>query len=248
MDIGEWEQAIAAIIAVGALGTAAFGVVEALGKALVIRRFGLPYVGFKCVLAVIEEFKDALYFTYGKHYELILAQQYRNDRSSGSAPETIRQGVRLALPMMDGAQGKALVTRVWGLGDDKSAALVDALQAEKSGPLSAAEADAAATLAARFALALDSRIASAFTLAEERYQATARLWAGLAAIGLSLLFNMGLRSAPTGASGTEQGYPWLVALLIGAAAVPLAPVAKDLSSALSDALKAWRQVGAPPKA
>jgi hypothetical protein len=243
----QWQDAAGAVLAVGALGTAAFGVVEAFGKALVIGRWGLPFVGFTCAKVVIRQFHDALAFVHGDNYEKILAQQYRDGRANGRAPETIRQAVRLALPLMDRDRAVAIVDAVWGMGPIRSGELVDALQAEKTPGtrVAAKHSDAAALLAGRFALALDARVAGAFTIAEERYQALARLWAGAAAIALSLLFNLGMKD---GYRDGEGGYPWLVALIIGLAAVPLAPVAKDLSSALTEALRAWKAVGAPARA
>lgn len=253
----DWEKLATAILAVGALGTAAFGVVEAFGKAIVIRRWGLPFVGFGCVTALIHEYGPALRFTYGPKYELILAQQYRDGRAAGRAPETIRNGVRLALPLIAREEALRIVENGWGMAPQQSQALVGALQAEAAHgeELDEKAATDAAVLAGRFGVALDSRIAAAFTLAEERYQATARLLAGISAIGLSVLFNLGLRGAEVtctaGGACTlgdpAKGYSWFIALLIGAAAVPLAPVAKDLSSALTEALRAWKQVGAAAK-
>ena len=239
-----WEWVAGAVVAVGALGTAAFGLVEAFGKALVLGRVGLPFVGYGCVRVVIKLYAPALKFTYGDAYERILIQEYRDGRGKGRAPETIRQGVRLALPLMEAAEARAIVQGAWGMEAQAAEDLVDALQAEaRTGKaLTAKAAKDAALLAGRFGLALDSRIAAAFTLAEEKYQAAARLWAGIAAIVLALAFNWSLSTTASG------GYPYWIAVLIGAAAVPLAPVAKDISSALTDALKAWRQVGSPGKA
>jgi hypothetical protein len=252
----QWEYWVGAIVAVGALGTAAYGVVEAFGKALVIKTWGLPFVGWPCARVVVREYATALKFTYGEHYEKILIQEYRNGRSTGRAPETIRNGVKLALPLMDPAEAQKIVEGAWGLPTASSQQLVAALQAPPTGKAPTAAAQNAAVLAGRFGLAVDSRIAAAFTLAEERYQAFARLWAGFAAISLALLFNAGMKGLDCGAllSGgrcsmgeADGGFPWITATLIGAAAVPLAPIAKDLSGALTDALKAWRQVTSPGK-
>jgi len=245
----DWEKLATAIVAVGALGTAAFGVVEAFGKALVIRRWGLPFVGFGCVEVLLRAYGPALRFTYGDSYEQIVAQQYRDGRASGRAPETLRNGVRLALPMMDFDAAVAIVEQAWGLGRQAAMDLVRALQAEHTGArITPAQAADAAVMAGRFGVALDSRIGAAFTLAEERYQATARWLAGATALILSILFNLGMRGVTCEGwrceVGTTGGYSWITALLIGATAVPLAPVAKDLSSALTEALRAWKQVGA----
>ncbi|MDP3174516.1 MAG: hypothetical protein Q8M88_08800 [Phenylobacterium sp.] len=238
MDISQIEKALAAIIAVGALGTAAFGVIEAFGKALAWRGWGLPYAGYSRIRMLAAEYAAALRLTYGEHYGDILIQQYRDGRAKGQAPDTLRQGVRLALPLMEQTEAAALIGRAWGLGDEMSTALAHALAAEQAGAITPDESETAAVLAGRFALAVDARIAAAFSLAEERYQAIARFAAGVAAVGLSLAFNYAAKGGIDGAAG----YPWMIALIIGLAAVPLAPIAKDLSSALSDSLRAWRQV------
>lgn len=239
LDLSQIEKAVAAILAVGALGTAAFGVVEAFFKAFVVNGWGLPYAGFDRVKVLVDDYAEALRLTYGDRFREIVQQQYRDGRAKGLAPDTLRQGVRLALPMMEEAAAVALIERAWGLGAETSGRLARALRAEQTGRAAPADAENAAVLAGRFSLAVDARIAAAFSLAEERYQAWARLWAGAAAVALSLAFNFAAKGGWTG----DGGYPWLIALIIGLAAVPLAPIAKDLSSALSDSLRAWRQVG-----
>ncbi len=206
-----------------------------------VGRWGLPFVGYPCVRAVATQFREALTFVHGPQFDLILAQQYRNGRSSGQAPDTIRQAVRLALPLMPADAAAQVVNSVWGMGEESSRKLVAALQAEKSGAEAPVGEDEAVTLAQRFALALDNRVSAAFSLAEERYQAVAKLSAGIAAVVLAVVFNAGMEA-------NGDGYPLFLALIIGAAAVPLAPIAKDLASALTDALKAWKQVGVAPKA
>jgi hypothetical protein len=251
MNFDNMELAIASIVAVGALGTAAYGVVEAFGKALVFGRLGLPYVGFNCVQALTTQFETALKFVHGDRFLLILSQQYRDGRAAGQAPDTIRQAVRLALPMMPENEAVAVVQGVWGMDAADSAALVTALQTDQEA--SDPKAAPMISLAQRFSLALDNRVASAFSQAEERYQSYVRVAAGATAILLALVFNAGAKGGCVWVAGKiacaqpENGWPWLVALVIGAAATPLAPIAKDLASSLSDALRAWRQVGVQPK-
>ena len=48
----DWEKLATAILAVGALGTAAFGIVEAFGKAVVFGRRGLPFVGYLSLIHI----------------------------------------------------------------------------------------------------------------------------------------------------------------------------------------------------
>ncbi len=253
----QWSQFGAAVAAVGSLGVAAFGVVESLGKAFAFtfnvgkeRRlihFGLPYVGLGTVNRMTKPLRTALRCAYGDGYAEIIAQQYRADRSDGSAPDTIRQGVRLGLPFLGVEKAAELIAEVWHMDHKFSLGLAQALQADAespppSGGVAAAGAapkgtiDQHQALAGRFATALDARIKAAFQIADEQYEATAKALSGLAAVGLAVLFNWGL---------TVAGKPplsWVEAIGVGLVAVPLAPVAKDLSTSLQNALTAFKSI------
>lgn len=260
------------IAAIGALGVASFGIVDAVGKALFVfdmpvpwapvengrrRRasLGLPYVGFDKVRRLAHQVAPALRISYGEEYDRILRQQYRAGRGQGEAPDTIRQGVRLGLPFLSPAQATKVIDAVWGLPEAQAEALAEALTAEKraaaapaaeeADSVSKAQADAQA-LAARFATALDTRVQAAFDLAEEVYQARARLWAAAIAILLSLAYHA-TTAGDLRASFVAGLQGWMIALLIGLAAVPLAPMAKDLASSLSDALGALGKLRAKPQ-
>ena len=234
------------IAAVGALGVAAFGTVEAFGKSLFIfdqpkddrrRPFGLPYAGFSKVQALIDPLGPALEASYGAGYRRLLVQQYRAGRGSGPAPETIRQGVRLGLPFLEPARAEGVIGALWGLPPAQTALLAAALTgivADGAAPTDS-EREAQA-LAGRFATSLDARVKAAFDYAEEVYESRAQLWAGLVAVGLSL----GYQGAVKGWNSSPQ--EWAIAAAIGLVAVPLAPAAKDLSSSLSDALTSLGQL------
>lgn len=244
-----WAQLGGLVSAVGALGLAAFGTTEALGKAFAFSFpggakegafYGLPYTGLRTVRKMVEPLRPALSRAYGTGYMEIIAQQYRADRSSGRAPDTIRQGVRLGLPFLDLTAAAALISAVWDMEPRHAESLALALQAEPlqspippvGGVSPSAEADQMQALAGRFSTALDTRVNAAFALAEERYEARAKLIAGATAVVLSYGFNAGLHT----------GLHWQVVGLIGLVAVPLAPVAKDLSSSLQDALTAFKSI------
>jgi len=226
------------IAAVGALGLAAFGAVEAIGKTLFVfdipgtsHTAGLPYVGYGKVHALVTRVGPALKISYGADYERTLRQQYRAGRSAGLAPETIRQGVRLGLPFLAPDEASHVIAHVWGLPKGEADRLATALTT----PGSADPADQA--LAARFATALDTRVKAVFDLAEEVYATRAQFWAAVVAIGLSLAYEAVSVNFKWPITTAEWG-GWGIALLIGLVAVPLAPAAKDLSSSISDALTA----------
>ena len=234
------------ITAVGALGIAAFGIVDAVGKTLVIgtargKASGLPFAGFeRKIRPLVRIVEKALLISYGPDFEEMLVQQYRAGRSSGQAPTTLRQGVRLGLPFMQNDDAVTMVRHLWGLDEKRSQAFVNALLQEKDSSSATEptneEVRAAQALAARFSTALDSRVQAAFDAAEEIYQSQARTWAGAAAVTLAVGY-WALATMPFQARGA-QVTGLIQALLVGLVATPLAPTAKDLASSLSDALSA----------
>lgn len=244
----EWQQLGAAIAAIGGLGVAAFGITESFGKAIAWSRFtgnrkhkhfGLPYVGLGAVMEMLGPFDPALQYAYGVEYQEIIAQKYYAGRSTGGAPDTIRQGIRLGLPFLPVAAAAGVIDEVWEIGLQYSTALATALQAEPpdpaAPPLPKSGVDPQ-SLAGRFSAALDARIEAAFQIAEERYENTAKTLAAILAVAMALLFNWGLGKENGG------GYPWFIALGIGLIAVPLAPVAKDISTSLQNALTSFKAI------
>jgi len=229
------------IAAVGALGVAAFGAVEAIGKTLFVfpipgtqHTAGLPYVGFGKVRALAVKVAPALKAAYGADYEKTLLLQYRAGRGGGKGPETIRQGVRLGLPFLGQDEAAKVISDIWGMpqasADLLAAALIQSPAVGAAAPSEAA-LQAAQALAARFATALDTRVQAAFDSAEEVYETRAQFWAAMVALGLSL----GYEAIQPGAETLES---WVLPVIVGLVAVPLAPAAKDLSSSMSDALSA----------
>ncbi|HZL00702.1 MAG TPA: hypothetical protein VFC47_12460 [Caulobacteraceae bacterium] len=269
----DWSQLGAAVAAVGSLGVAAFGIVESVGKAFAFTvalgrdkrlfHWGLPYVGLGVVMRMSRPLEPALRCAYGDGWAGIIAQQYRSNRSDGSAPDTIRQGVRLGLPFLAVPVAETLIARVWSMDPARALDLAVALQASTSstpaggaasaGPTSPGAVDPVQALAGRFATALDARITAAFQLADERYETVAKTWAGVAAIALALVFNWGLAghgacaaAITTGCGAWNGVYSWPLAIGIGLVAVPLAPVAKDLSTSLQNALTAFKSISGKP--
>jgi hypothetical protein len=241
-----WGDFGASIAAIGAFGTAAFGVVESAGKAIAFsggdadhrHYIGLPYSGFGKVRKMLAPLKPALKCAYGHDYLEIIAQQYYADRSAGTAPDLIRQGVRLGLPFLDADIAEKIIGKIWSLDVAHSRALAAALQSSSDAVLDAAAETQAQALAGRFASALDARINAAFDIAEQRYETQLKTAAGAIAIILAGVFNYAL-----GSGNDQHGlYPWAAALAVGLIAVPLAPVAKDLSSSLQNALTSFKSL------
>lgn len=92
---------------------------------------------------------------------------------------------------------------------------------------------------ARFELAVDARIDAALALAEDKYVGVARGAASIFSVVFALIVGFIL-----GLSGRDIGSLWQtvgLSVLIGIAAVPVAPVAKDVVTALSSAEQALRR-------
>ena len=198
--------------AVGALGTASFGIVEAL------KSTGVGLLGFRKITELLgEPVMQALSVAYGSEYQDFLTTQFRADRVSGELPRTIRQGARIGLTPQTAA---ALAQKVGVVGEQ---ALQEVAEALRTGvPLSEEQRG----VLGRYELALDARIDAALALANSRYIGSIRGLASLVAIAIALIV------------GWAQNVSLVMAFVAGLAAVPIAPMAKDLAGALQAASKA----------
>ena len=202
----------AAVLAAGALGTAAFGIVEGLKGWRLIGEAG--FAQLRRMLAMLME---ALAAAYGPDVERLLSAQYRGD--SRELARMLRQGTRLGLSPRNAA------ALAMALGVVPPAALVDAAAAVEAGRELTAEQR---NVLGRFELAVDARVEAAMTLALDRYRRTVIIAASLIAVTIALVM------------GRQLGFPPRESLIIGLAAVPLAPVAKDVAAALKAAAEALR--------
>ena len=201
------------VLAVGALGTASFGIVEAL-KWTFVGLWGFGQI--KKLLG--RPVMDALKKAYGAQYEVFLKAQYRQGRKTGELPKTIRQGARVGLTP---DTAPALATQVGVIDPSELTAVASAVQSGNT------LTEAQRNILGRFELALDARIEAALALANSKYIGYVRLLASAVAIVIAFLVGLKLPNVDL-----------LTSLIIGVAAVPVAPVAKDLASAIQAAGKA----------
>ena len=200
------------ILATGALGTAAFGIVEAL------KWTRLGEAGFRAILKVLGPIIELLRTAYGPDFQNLLRAQYRGDQRD--LTRVIRQGVRVGLTAANANQA----ARFLGMIDGER--LTEAARQVEEGRELSAELR---NVLGRFELAVDTRIDAALMLAKSRYVGATRVTASILAILIAVAVGVFL----------GEGYMFQ-AILVGIAAVPLAPVAKDLVSALQSASKAIR--------
>lgn len=199
-------------LATGALGTASFGIVEALKWTNMI-----GMIGFGRLRTMLGPVWDTLERAYGPAFEAVLAGQYRGDRFE--LIRMIRQGVRLGLTEEQAPR----VASFLGMIDpgDLSRAAAKLSSPEKMD-------EGTQQVLGRYELAVDARIESALAMAQNQYAGKLRAIAS----AISLLIGGGM--------GIYLGQA-LLGILVGLAAVPVAPIAKDLVSALQAATTALRR-------
>lgn len=218
--VGEW------IIAVGALGTAAFGLVDA-SKAV---GGGVSRRGFGFVRDALAPFDTALSRALGEgcDWRALMRAHWINgrpkDEQKAIAVGLIQLGLTPDTAEAIAAHGQvdpaALRAVVVSLGDGTE------LTAEQLNVLG------------RFKATIEARIDAAYERAEQVYRNTARAAAGLVAIALALAAAYIVEPTDPPPGSGEAAIRYLMAFLIGLVAVPLAPVAKDVASGLATAAKA----------
>jgi hypothetical protein len=216
------------VLAIGALGMAAFGIVEAL------KWTRLGEAGFAAIVKGLGPLMNTLKSAYGPAFEALLRAQYRGDNKE--LARVIRQGVRVGLTP-DNAGEAADFLQVASAEDLKAVAA-----ALKEG---SALSDAQRNMLGRFELAVDARIDAALTLAQSHYAGTQRCAASLIAVAIALVAGIWMRGTQANFTGPITFRTFspvlLQSLLVGIAAVPVAPIAKDLVSALQAATTAIRK-------
>jgi hypothetical protein len=233
-------------LAVGGLGAASYGVVDGLKL--------IPWIdlaGFERLFgrgaggrywptlqrAGLDPLLPALQAAYGADVIELLKAQYRSGRAKGDLPRTLRQGVRIGFGV---TPQEAIVEAARALGIDAQAAQQAAAAltlARNQRPPAAGETppDAPAPVSgeqrsalARLETAIDARIDAALVLADTQYVTQAKVIA--TGVALAIAYSVG------SLLGTEP----VVSFMVGIAAVPLAPVAKDLAQALQEAVRALK--------
>jgi len=215
-------------LAIGALGTAATGLVDTT-KAF---SGGLSRAGFSFIKQLMAKLYIVPEQEAGLPLEDVLATlraNWMNGMKLADQKSATKSLIKLQFnPATAGAYAKALHVDPVALGqvaENMANALATPPNAQ---PLTPAQSDAFG----RFDLALTARIDEAYQRADQFYRNTAKGWALLFAVGLAYAGNATL----------NHPLEWWMPLLVGLIATPLAPVAKDISTAISTAAKALQSV------
>ncbi|MEX2205894.1 MAG: hypothetical protein WEF50_06655 [Myxococcota bacterium] len=205
---------IAIIAAIGALGTAAFSLVDAT-KAF---NGGVSNVGLKILWAVLNRFKAALDRALGEgEWRAVVRAHWLNGRSRDQQKAIVKSLIRLGL---DPETAPALAKSA-----HVSAAALTAVATKLSVGTPLTEVDL--NVLGRLDASVEAQLDAAFDRAEQLYRNVARAVAGVVSLGLGLF--------ATTVMGIEDYSP---GILVGLLAVPLAPIAKDLASSLQAAATA----------
>lgn len=216
----------AAITAVGALGTAAFGLVDTLK---VLPCGGISNVGFAYIRDVVKKLapEDAALKDAGLSYASLietLHSHWINGTHSADQLNIAKSLIKLRLTT-ETAEKLAKETGVDG------GVLKTVAEKIKTGTkLEPQESD----VYGRFDLLLTTLLDQAYQRADQLYRNAAKLAAVPIAVGLAL--------AATYVVPSDNAIP--KAILIGLISTPIAPMAKDLSSAIAtgvQALQAWKK-------
>jgi hypothetical protein len=213
------------ILAVGALGTASYGLVD-VSKAF---GGGVSNHGFARVAATMRKLYPARPGPLGLAEALdVLRAGWINGKPMA---EQILQARHLLRLRLDPVEAPALAVAT-GLDAPRLAAL--AAKLDRGVPLD--EADQA--LSDRFDQIVTLLLEGAYQQADQAYRNAAKAWAVAVSLGLALLGGWLLPR--------QGGYLWSPefwqAVVIGLLATPLAPVSKDLASALGAGVKALQAV------
>jgi len=217
------------VIAVGALGTASFGLVD------VSRAFGggVSNHGFARIAAEVKKLYPA---GAGPLSQAEVLDGLRSSWFNGKPmADQIAQARALIRLRLDPAGAPALAAAT-GLDPKRLAALAGKL--DQGAPLD----DADKALSDRFDQIVGARLDSAYQHADQSYRNAAKAWA--VAVSLALALTGGWLLPHQGDYlGSKQ---FLQAVLAGLLAAPLAPVSKDLANAIGAFSRAVRPSPARP--
>ena len=221
------------LAAAAALGTAAYGLVDA-SKAL---RGGVSNLGFRSIATAVTPLIPGgagAAFTR-KEVLATLEANWLNGVAKADQKAAAKSLIRLGVTP---ASADALA-RATGIDPPTFKAL--AVNIAKGKPLTPAEL----TVLGRFDTVVSASLDAGYERADQQYRTGAKLVAAVVAVALALvgggiLFFEGAPGATIG--GYLASRDILIAFLVGLMATPLAPIAKDLTSSLAAAVKAISSV------
>jgi hypothetical protein len=218
-DVGI-TQLVGVITAIGALGTAAFSLVDA-AKAF---GGGPSNIGYGFIESVLDRYAATLDLALGKSadgksiFQDVVRAHWMNGRPRGEQKAIIKSLIRLGMTRDTAPELAA------GANLDEAALAEATTKLERGTALT----DADLNLIGRLDASIEAHLDAAYDRADQLYRNASHFLAGLVSIGLAEFVAWVTKT------------DWRVGLLVGILAVPLAPIAKDLASSLQVAAAAMR--------
>lgn len=211
------------VMAIGGLGAAAYALVDA-GKAL--PGGGPSRYGFNFIEGLVSTLLPPSDSTAAHRLLLeTLHANWINGMASGDQKNVARSLLKLYLR----ADNAPKVASVLGLNPDDVAKVAGLWT---HGPSPAPGTDPSAAVVGRVDLALTAYVDGAYQCADQRYRNKCKFLAGIAAVVISTVSGAALFWADAQPAGRI-----FLSFIAGLIAVPLAPVTKDLASALQAGVK-----------
>jgi hypothetical protein len=208
-------------VAIGALGTAAFGLVDASK----VFGGGVNHIGFTGIRGAIRQLTDAGEPVNALSQRKIVATlqaNWMNGTQLGSQKAIAKSLIKLNL------HPRNAVALAEATGVDPGVLKIVATKIAEGTSLSSAESD----VFARFDLIVTALLDEAYQRSDQFYRNWTRGLAALVAIALALL----------GGTMLHPAADWPLLVLVGLLATPLAPIAKDLSTALASVVSTLQLV------
>jgi hypothetical protein len=202
------------ITAIGGLGTAAFGLLDASK----VFGGGVNHIGFTGIRAAVRQLTDAGAPVNALSQRKILATlqaNWMNGTHLGGQKAIAKSLIKLNLN-----PGNASVLAL-ATGVDPDVLKIVATKIAAGASLISSESD----VFARFDLIVTALLDEAYQRSDQAYRNWTRALSALIAVALAL----------AGGRMLHPSVDWPVAVLVGLLATPLAPVAKDLATALATA-------------
>ncbi len=209
--------------AIGGLGAAAFGLVDAF-KAFC---GGINRIGFKGIRAAVAKLTpDPVSALPQTHILAALEANWINGTDLGAQKSIAKSLVKLSL----NAGNAAALASATGVDSDLLAAVAKSIA--DGTPLSSTQSD----VWARFDLIVTALLDEAYQRGDQVYRNGTKALAMAVSVALALAGGFTLTGGKMGSGDIAES------LLVGLLAAPLAPIAKDLSTALATAVNALQLV------
>jgi len=228
-------QLVAAITAVGALGTAAFGVVDAIKVLPGL----LPSSGFRFIRRLVELLAPSAHGTVPRGSALTqsaITESLHANWINGVAIADQKSAAKTFFKLRMNPETAADLAAITGVDGDALKTVAEKLA---TGAVMTPED---MNVYGRFDVLLSTTIDRAYQKADQQYRTTAKIVAGGVAVLLTLIASAALGLIGPNLGRTVNEHNILLAIVVGLLATPLAPIAKDLTTALTSASGAVQAV------